>query len=69
MAGGSGRGYESCSFIEPKRTRCLVHYGTRQDFRYLRNTIDVARESSVNFKHRYFRGAKSDTPLGKTVQR
>ncbi len=28
MAGGSGRGYESYSFIESKRTRCLVHYGS-----------------------------------------
>ncbi|GAA5509554.1 hypothetical protein Rcae01_05054 [Novipirellula caenicola] len=43
MAGGSGRGNESCSLIQPqrtrwlvhdgkcqKRTRCLVHYGKCQ---------------------------------------
>ncbi len=37
MVGGSGRGYESCSFTEPKRTRCLVHYGRRRQLFFRRS--------------------------------
>ncbi len=40
MAGGSGRGYESCSFTEPKRTRCLVHYGSRRQL-FFRQSLRI----------------------------